>query len=354
MAKKNPQDSEDPKPQEQASFSNDKPEVPNELGDEEGAGSQDQETEEPQQSEDPEDQSKQKEYDLNDFDGAYQAFMKDKLNEDKLGAVISQNILVLRKKYKLEHYKIIFLFDEYTTLSSSEADRIYEALAGTKGDRDILLVLNNLGGHIESAYLISQTCKKSTLQKFIVAVPRKAKSAATLLALGADEIHMGLMSELGPIDPQIDNLPALGLGNSLEYIAKIVTKYPDSSSMFSQYLSSKLELNVLGYFERVSESATQYAERLLGEREFPNNENAKSIAEKLVYHYKDHSFVIDLGEAKSLLGDNIIKENTEEYNFANAVYSMFDNINFFFRHARQKKFTYVGSISNGLRTYNIK
>ena len=305
----------------------------------------------------PESQDEQiplKEYDLNEFEDAYQAFIRDNLKEDTIGAAIAKNIMLLRKKFDLENYKIIFLFDEYTTLSSSEADRIYEALAGSKGDRDILLILNNLGGHIESAYLISQTCKKSTAQRFMVAVPRKAKSAATLLALGADEIHMGIMSELGPIDPQIDNLPALGLGNSLEYIAKIVTKYPDSSSMFSQYLSSKLELNVLGYFERVSESATQYAERLLGVRELPNDESAKSVAEKLVYHYKDHSFVIDIVEAKNLLGENIIKENTKEYNFANAVYSLFDNINFFFRHARQKKFTYVGSINNGLRTYTIK
>ncbi|ARK09028.1 ATP-dependent Clp protease proteolytic subunit [Fibrella sp. ES10-3-2-2] len=303
---------------------------------------------------DQDDQVPVKEYDLNEFDDAYQAFVKDNLKEDRIGATIAKNIINLKNKFKLDKYKIIFLFDEYTTLSSSEADRIYEALADFKCDRDILLILNNLGGQIESAYLISQTCKKSTLQKFVVAVPRKAKSAATLLALGADEIHMGLMSELGPIDPQINNLPALGLGNSLEYIAKIVTKYPDSSSMFSQYLSSKLELNVLGYFERVSESATQYAERLLGERVFPNDEKAKSIAEKLVYHYKDHSFVIDIVEAKTLLGEGIIKENTNEYDFANAVYSLFNNINFFFRHVRQKKFTYVGSISSGLRTYTIQ
>ena len=34
-------------------------------------------------------------------------------------------------------------------------------------------------------------------------VPLQAKSAATMLALGGDEIVMGLHSRLGPIDPQI-------------------------------------------------------------------------------------------------------------------------------------------------------
>lgn len=37
---------------------------------------------------------------------------------------------------------------------------------------------------------------------FSVAVPDQAKSAATLLALGADQILMGPTSDLGPVDPQ--------------------------------------------------------------------------------------------------------------------------------------------------------
>lgn len=39
--------------------------------------------------------------------------------------------------------------------------------------------------------------------EFKVIIPNKAKSAATLVALGANEIVMGYSSELGPIDAQI-------------------------------------------------------------------------------------------------------------------------------------------------------
>lgn len=39
-----------------------------------------------------------------------------------------------------------------------------------------------------------------------------------MLALGADEIHTGIISELGPIDPQIGDYPALGLGAAVEHI----------------------------------------------------------------------------------------------------------------------------------------
>jgi len=47
---------------------------------------------------------------------------------------------------------------------------------------------------------------------------------------------MGSLSELGPIDPQINELPALGLKNSVDHIAELVRKYPASSEMFAKYL----------------------------------------------------------------------------------------------------------------------
>jgi Serine dehydrogenase proteinase len=44
---------------------------------------------------------------------------------------------------------------------------------------------------------------------------------ATLIAIGADEIHMGPLGQLGPIDPQIGGLPALGVSRALKTIASV-------------------------------------------------------------------------------------------------------------------------------------
>src|SRR5262249_46770866 len=149
------------------------------------------------------------------------------------------------------------------------------------------------------------------------------KSAATLLAFGADEIHMGLMSELGPIDPQIGGYPALALSNSLEVIGKIVCEQPGSSDMLAKYLAAKLDLQQLGFFKRVTESAEQYAERLLQNKKLPSNQTAKGVAQHFVNYYKDHGFVIDTEEAKALLGESLIRESTSEYAFADDVYALF-------------------------------
>src|SRR5262249_17564756 len=143
---------------------------------------------------------------------------------------------------------------------------------------------------------------------------------ATLICCGADEIHMGQLSELGPIDPQFDGLPALGLKNAVEHIAELAGKYPNASEMLASYLVKSLSLVNLGYYERVAESAVQYAEKLLQKRVVADKINSRDVASQLVYGYKDHGFVIDQTEATSIFNDTMIKAGTEEYALGNLVY----------------------------------
>jgi len=173
---------------------------------------------------------------------------------------------ILAKDPLSKNYRVIFLYDCLGSIMDYDLSRIYDSLLDLeKGKEDILIIVHSNGGSIEPAYLISKYCKELG-KKFVVVVPRKAKSVATLLSLGAGEIHMGPISQLGPIDPQIGGRPALGLGNALEHLAKLVTKYPKSSEMFAKFLNFELDLKQLGYFERVSESAVQYGERLLASK----------------------------------------------------------------------------------------
>src|SRR5215469_7043231 len=64
------------------------------------------------------------------------------------------------------------------------------------------LVLNTAGGSISIAHWLCRLCHDYG-KHFSVLVPNKARSAATLLCLGAHEIVMGPFAQLGPIDPHI-------------------------------------------------------------------------------------------------------------------------------------------------------
>jgi hypothetical protein len=159
---------------------------------------------------------------------------------------------------------------------------------------------------------------------------------------------MGLLSELGPIDPQFGGFPALGLSNAMEKIAAMSEKYPKASDMFAKYLTDNINIQHLGLFERINESATQYASRLLDGKSFPEGHTAESLADHFTNHYKDHSFVIDADEASSLLGSSVVKEGTKEYELGNEIYEFLEFSSFLFDIFQKKAMRYVGSIAEGL------
>jgi len=255
---------------------------------------------------------------------------------------ISNYLKSIIEKSQLQDYLILFIYQPYESIDENVADKIYNAIPKTNKQKS-LLILNSPGGQIEPAYLISK-CLKEYSEKFVVSIPRKAKSAATLISMGANEIHMGTMSELGPIDPQFGGLPALGLSSALERLAKLSTQYPESSEMFAKYLSNKLDLGVLGYFERVSESAVQYAQRLLTDKKLPGKETPESVAHRFVYFYKDHSFVIDKDEVKYLLGEHI-KTDTPEYKLGNEIHNFLEQVNLCTRAFKKKNTSIIGTFA---------
>lgn len=250
------------------------------------------------------------------------------------------------------NYNLLILYDEGTMLKS-DADYIYSAATSFQEEKPILLVLYSGGGEIGSAYLIGQLCREYTNDKFIVTVPRQAKSSATLLCCAADEIHMGSLSELGPIDPQIEGMPALGLKASVTHICDLIKENPHASDMFSKYLHLSLDPVQLGYYERVAESAAQYAERLLKTHVSNLKHQPGEIAKQLVYSYKDHSFVIDKNEALQIFGDKTIKTNTSEYALGNAIYQ---ELNYISRVAGflDHHFYIIGSLDSQLHFFKNK
>lgn len=257
------------------------------------------------------------------------------------------------KKAKLtlgcSSFDFVFLYDIDRSISRWHAAKIYAELHRLdESQNDVILILRSCGGAAEPAYLISKMfrrCLKGD-SKFIVSVPAEAKSAATLLSLGADEIHMGPMSELGPIDPLVNNVPLLSITNGLETIVSLAHKYPEACNMLSSFLEKTLDIKKLGYSARIAESSTQYALRLIKSKmrhtvKHDGADEAERLAEHFTNHYKDHSFVIDVDEAKELLGPNVVCENTEIYKIGHRVHLVFDLVSQLSK-INGKQFSFVG------------
>ena len=72
-----------------------------------------------------------------------------------------------------------------------------------------IMFLTTYGGDAGQAYRIARLLQTVT-NKFYLCVPSECKSAGTLIALGASEIFMPSVSELGPLDVQLRRRDEIG------------------------------------------------------------------------------------------------------------------------------------------------
>lgn len=89
------------------------------------------------------------------------------------------------------------------TLDNTDVDMIENVLQKSDLSRGLSMVINSLGGDGLAAERIINVCRSYSKGDFEVIVPKMAKSAATMVAFGANKIWMSETSELGPIDPQV-------------------------------------------------------------------------------------------------------------------------------------------------------
>ena len=143
-----------------------------------------------------------------------------------------------------------------------------------------------------------------------VVITDRAKSAATLMALAANEIIMGSTSELGPIDPQVAmptpeggtvGRPAQSVLDGLEAIAK---KSGGTTLNPAYYpLLVRLDPALVDFCNKAITRSQQFAEKWLSLHMLPRAKaRAKRIAKKLanVKTYTSHGMVIDWRQATKL------------------------------------------------------
>ena len=88
-------------------------------------------------------------------------------------------------------------------IDDSDADLLEGVLQKTDVSRGFALLISSPGGDGLAAERIINVCKAySGTTEYSAIIPGKAKSAATMICLGASQLIMSETSELGPIDPQ--------------------------------------------------------------------------------------------------------------------------------------------------------
>ncbi|MCG6552415.1 MAG: hypothetical protein L7F77_08810 [Candidatus Magnetominusculus sp. LBB02] len=89
-------------------------------------------------------------------------------------------------------------------IDDTDADMLEGVLQKIDLSKGLILIVSSPGGDGLAAERIINICRSySGTGEYYTLVPKKAKSAATMICFGSRKIIMGPNSELGPIDPQV-------------------------------------------------------------------------------------------------------------------------------------------------------
>lgn len=183
-----------------------------------------------------------------------------------------------------------------------------------RNPNNVDVIVESGGGDADAAYHIAKLINSSFSGKITYIIPRAAKSAATLMVCGGDNIVMGDTSELGPLDPQLrqedgNYISAKAVQATLDLIKNQIDKNDKAGLQIASVLASRINPLILGQYESTLEIATKYQKELLELRMFSEGKDKdkkiNEIVSKFAVGYSHHSRVIDSVEAKNIFGDNV-------------------------------------------------
>jgi hypothetical protein len=179
------------------------------------------------------------------------------------------------------------------------------------GETSVDVLINSTGGDALTAWKLMSVLRER-FERIAVLVPLEAFSAATIFALGADEIVMHPHASLGPIDPQVTVRQSDGgsrrfsfedVGAFLRFVSDEInlTEQAHMAEVVSGLLQAADPL-VLGGAKRASELATDVGERLLQTHMTAPEERgrAREIAENLNKSFFAHGDAVSRGRARLL------------------------------------------------------
>lgn len=177
--------------------------------------------------------------------------------------------------------------------------------------KNAYLLVNSPGGNMNSTYKIAKAIR-STLDNIVTFVPHIAASGGTLLALTGNEIVMGAMSHLTPLDVQMHykgtSVSAATFMRFFSRASKWFEKIrPEEAPYPHRALSDKLDPFLMEEWSGSMDTAISYVSEIL---ELTGYKDSEGIAQRLVLAFPSHSYVITRDKAREI-GLNV--KDSEEF-----------------------------------------
>ncbi|HUV85079.1 MAG TPA: ATP-dependent Clp protease proteolytic subunit [Methanosarcinales archaeon] len=267
-----------------------------------------------------------------------------------------KRLSLLRSIEKARDSRVIS-YISYSPMDDYVLIPLYKQLCSIGKTERIDLFLHSYGGSVDIPYKIVNLIREFC-DHFSVIIPFVAKSAATMIAIGADEIIMGPTSELGPIDPLVKHpkyedmwVPVQSIRLCIEFMEEKIAKSsnPEMTTSLLCPISDKLDPWIIGDYEKSIKASYQYAKTLLEKNMFKNNkEKAKSITRIMTEKYFSHGYCINRKEAKEDLGLNVVQADGALWDIIWALYLAYDD------YMQNKDYSFIMEITDDIKSIERK
>lgn len=194
------------------------------------------------------------------------------------------------------------------SICGDDVQAMYEVLGAVRPRERITLFVKSDGGDGKSALRMIHLLREF-VPHLTVAVPLECASAATMLALGADEIHMGPLAFLTPVDTSLEHpLGPLDPRNEAAYVGqdelhRTIALWerharPNDANPFGE-LYKYLHPLVIGAIDRAASLSIRLCTEIL-RYHLPNPAEAERIATALNAQFPAHEYPITPREARGL------------------------------------------------------
>lgn len=187
---------------------------------------------------------------------------------------------------------------------------IYQCLRRMPPSNQLDLILHTGGGEIQAARKLVQLLRQKA-SKVNLLIPYKAHSAGTLISLGVDEVIMGEMAELSPVDPHISMRGVFSGSGPKSISAEEVRLFTTMAQDWFGVQTSEPDLLALvcekifpttltGFYRAVAQMRSLAEEMFADQRPELAAEERSRVIHHLIHDFHSHDATLNWRDAQAI------------------------------------------------------
>lgn len=173
------------------------------------------------------------------------------------------------------------------SINDNDKNGFMATIHGLDTSKGLDLILHTPGGDIGATESLIEYLRQKFGKDIRAIVPQLAMSGGTMIACACKEILMGRQSSLGPIDPQLNGIPASGILDEFKQAHEEISKDKNKIPVW-QPIIAKYSPALIGECEKAVQWSIELAKEYLDSGMFDDNDDRAKKADDVVNILSSH------------------------------------------------------------------